>query len=89
MSHRDLEGVIGTCLSHGDAKAGGDTQLWADALHYLAGLEVRGAQGGSRQEVVVLAAGAGGDTQLWADALHYLAGLEVRGVGGRGGDKQV
>jgi hypothetical protein len=41
MSHRDLDGVIAACLSYGDARQGGDAQLWSDALHYLAGLEVR------------------------------------------------
>lgn len=41
MAGRDLAGVVGACLEHGDAKAGGDAQLWADSLHYLAGLEVR------------------------------------------------
>ncbi|KAI8469810.1 MAG: hypothetical protein J3K34DRAFT_511770 [Monoraphidium minutum] len=39
MSQRDLAGVIRACLAFGDARQGGDAQLWADALIYLAGLE--------------------------------------------------
>jgi hypothetical protein len=46
MASRDLASVIQCCLSHGDARAGGDPALWSDALKYLASLEVWPSGGG-------------------------------------------
>ncbi len=35
MDAHDHQGLISACIQFGDAKAGGDPQLWADALEYL------------------------------------------------------
>lgn len=35
MDAGDTDSLISACIQYGDAKLGGDPQLWADALEYL------------------------------------------------------
>jgi hypothetical protein len=35
MEAQDYDALIAACIQHGDASAGGDPQLWAEALEYL------------------------------------------------------
>jgi hypothetical protein len=35
MEAQDYNALIAACVHHGDASAGGDPQLWAEALEYL------------------------------------------------------
>jgi hypothetical protein len=35
MEAQDYDALLAACIQHGDASAGGDPQLWAEALEYL------------------------------------------------------
>lgn len=45
MEAQDYDALISACIQHGDASAGGDPQLWAEALEYLS---TQPGGGGSR-----------------------------------------
>jgi hypothetical protein len=44
MEAGDINALIAACIRYGDAAAGGDPQLWAEALQYLCAQP--GASGG-------------------------------------------
>lgn len=50
MEAQDYDALIAACIQHGDASAGGDPQLWAEALEYLSTQPGRGRGGGRAGE---------------------------------------
>lgn len=57
MDAYDLRGLIAACLQYGDAKAGGEPGLWADALTFLCSLPAGDDAAGAAGAAAAAAAG--------------------------------